>query len=1803
MAHNLFERARINYDALMTENPSIAGVVARMLLNEYPFKHVRNYVRKHVEESARKKVIVKKKTVLVPKKPAVKVVKNGKPVKPTNPKDIKRTKPSLTTTEQAKRDAKKASQFVFKMPPLQKVEAKFMNIVKVSGPKKDTNHDRIYGTIEHALHQVGHFFNSAEFANVGSPIEADFNNYATWIDRTCEVDDHSNYINLRSDHVETDLRDRLNLKLSLRIPNSDDAAQAGPFRSCIRILRAFFPGFQTPEEYTRVKLEDIDESTARELGIRYSGGSGSLIVFKNQKVMKRRISLDDLMDIKPVYSHYDAKWTGPINVEFPNDVGKELGASGRSTLRNMIDFEFTLSPDPDSTSSTNSYVIGSGTSSGSAKEARTRLTAAYTLSCNVFIKWPKEFAFYATSALTDDEFLPAFFLRYVLLHKQYAARESQKTGGFKPPNRIAPLGRIKRDITEEAKIRKIVPRVNADGFTIVGATETKLTGTVLWVPSEKDRVDDYMTMYRNAYQSEGNQVVFDPKDMIVNTPILADWANGMFTYANATKDFMKRGVTTIDLTGSVPLDEVTIGRDLNSRLSDTTRLNFPMFHAQMVGFLSKFGYDDVDESEKSERRQLTQSGVVGVTKADGQYIPELADMWSKITPEQQDLLDRSNVRTLESALNRLISSPTFADITWADLGYKEQVVDSDNTHSELTLACLAFYRVICERALSKLAQWDVAFKEKAEFIRYYLFLICRYSKKTKTYVGKFKEALRINSNVAVNKEKMPVIFNLPGVETLMPHQGETENCLGQDDQMNAMIGVDAGGGKTIQTLMDFTRLLMKKRIRYAVVVPPNNLVSTWVDEIINLGRGKLNVVPLTITTLREMEAVYSDPDKPKTTPDYLNLGRFLLSCPINTIFVPSMSFLKSHSETIVYGDTSVVRYYMAEFLRDLFNRDPNGYVCGIDESHYVKTIGSDRTSAVSVLFTGAKIKRQLSGTMVFDRLTDLVGQSALNNPAALGNMDDFNKRYKDGDVYRPNAQKEILADMQPFTQNIRIRRRRWAFLLPPLIERFHPAPLTENQAVYYNQIVKDAIDEILADAKLRKKMEEMEEKDEAAVLHGLSSHLHKVESFIYAPDAHLLVEKYGAQKTGVTPEKAKKTFAFQIAFSGKSSTRPVDLVSPKVAIIDNIIEEHVNGITAKGESVEKIPTKILVFAQRKVNSLHAYEHSRHKNIAVHYSAGDFEALTRFLNDPKIKVIFANETSINTGKNFQLASRLIRVETLWTPGAQEQAIARTWRPDFKDVEMSNRHNIFMDWVYSIPSFEVIKIARLISKMVSKKKYDEADYPPFMTQALGSIDPVMKARIEKAGVRVYEDEPVFELIKELKELKLSPHNLRTINMPHQVDKYLGTYALMNTWEDKEFDRAKKDPKNKLWVVPKDKHAEIPGSKAMQFMPRVPGQRPFDPIIGTNSDGSHKYKYDYVPVAVVEAKARVDEFGEENVDAADSDDVETIDANGVELQEIVNSQWGYGRVVKINKKDTLRIAVPGIKESILVSKATVYKIGNRKSYLELETMFKKRQIQMLFPTGVETKFALGKSKYDLSGKNDVSVPKLNPSRKLNVDDDDGDVDTVVRFGHDKVGVKDKDQTVNMELILVDKQVSLAAYEEDNDTDILESRYNFRRLDPFYAVQIDNYKAFDKFLDRIKSRYTIREEFIDSLLHYRDAMRRNRLSDFDPDDYDDVKRFITKVNHVKVAKNVLRPYGVAWNGTMFVCFNRETQPATATLKQRLSGLPGVHVWREQARVIRLFRSASEAISTLEMIMKKVNVENGDELMADLRKAKRSNY
>lgn len=91
----------------------------------------------------------------------------------------------------------------------------------------------------------------------------------------------------------------------------------------------------------------------------------------------------------------------------------------------------------------------------------------------------------------------------------------------------------------------------------------------------------------------------------------------------------------------------------------------------------------------------------------------------------------------------------------------------------------------------------------------------------------------------------------------------------------------------------------------------------------------------------------------------------------------------------------------------------------------------------------------------------------------------------------------------------------------------------------------------------------------------------------------------------------------------------------------------------------------------------------------------------------VQILIANEQSISEGHNLQMASRMIRMEAPWAPGELDQAAARIFRPDPK--KDFDREVIYLDWILTDNSLEVAKMGRLISKMLTKAQFDEADNP--------------------------------------------------------------------------------------------------------------------------------------------------------------------------------------------------------------------------------------------------------------------------------------------------------------------------------------------------------------------------------------------------------------------------------------------------------------------------------------------------------------
>ncbi len=1819
---NLFVKAKINASVLERYAPKTAAIVGRMLVNGTRAKRVRNFIRKHAEIAVQKGVF--KKKPLVPAK-----VKAKFKISPEKLKAIKKKVSNKDVIKNAQRGvdraAKKANKFSFKMPPMEVVEDKYVDLV--GGNFKEATLDFVYLPIIHAWHQIRHILSSAEiFSSNGSKETPVSIYYSQWNnnDYRKSIEGPGIFLKVASDAIYTDV-DMLPIHdLSLRLTSpTENAELMENTRKAARQIQTFFPEYKLPSSFKVLDAREFDSADLELMGVAYAPTGNKFVTF-GQSVMRSEFTLGQLKNLRPVYTHYnEAYWeNGPDNVDWPSDkaLRGRPTASVRKLVENMLTFQFELEPDVMGSNRHNmDRLIGSDAKNKTGEDhdfstlSNGALELSYKVKCRVLIKWPMELAYYATMSSDESEFIPAFFQRYIALHRQYSARKSNKTGGFVPPNRIQPLHKIKKLMLEEAKSRPLIPRTNKDGFVIVGPSEPSLSGSVIWVPPPtKDRVDDYIKIYKDSYDDASNSIQFNRSEVLTNTPILVDWANSMFTYANAGEgDYLKHGVTTVDLTGSIALDDITIARDLNRNLYESGR-EWEAFCTHLLDFVAKHGMTDTgtditasDEDDDDDVQKALpapyKSGVPSVITQDGKFGAMEAELLlddddivtaaniEGLTDDQRAILSNARINSLDSAFGKIEGAPF--NVKWAHLGY---LVDKDMEDNPLTAACCALVRATCERALKKFDDWQLAYRDKTGFMRYYLYLLTRYSKDHKKYSDILQKHVDANLGKGVDLKKPVPVVNMPNLKVAMPHSDEAVNMLNQKDNISAFVSVDAGGGKTIISMLDIMNILDTGKAKRAIVIPPTGLTSTWVDEINRQSGGMINPFPLTTAILRDMERTYSNLHSGASidAPDYKNLGRMLLSMPPNTIFICSMEFLKSHSETIVYGDKTTTRYYMAEFLRDLF-KAPTDLLCCVDESHFVKRIGTARTSAVSVLFTAAKIKRQMSGTMVFDRLTDLIGQSALVNPASLGNENSFNKRYKkpDSDVFKDNAHEMILHDLRPFVSNIRHKRRRWAFILPPLSETFHKVNLTENQNAFYDKIVKEAMNEMLAKAPdVVKQLREGDIKNERKVLKELEAHLSKVESFIYAPDAHKLRDKY---KLNI--DESREPFAFQMLFEKTVGVEPEDLVSPKVAKIDEIIDRHINGWThtdnLTGEETEYAPdpNKIIVFSHRKVNSAHFYEHTRHKKICSHYQANDQDALSRFLNDDRIKVLVADETSINTGRNFQIASRIIRTETLWTPGAQEQAIARIWRPDFKDLKLEKRPVLHMDWIYTVPSFECLKIARLISKLINMKKYNEGDNPEFMKKPLGALPSEMVKRIKALGVQVYADMPLAEQLEQLRELKLSMKNLEGVRSPEQVREYFGYYAMMGSWEVAQFEKEKANPDNYLRIIAPQQRKELAGTKRVRFIPRVPGQEPFDP----------ENKYDFKPIAIVQSKAQLD--AEDEANESEDEDFVIEQVQVVKKGDVVETQWGFGIVTKVTT-NSIAAAIPGFKDPVArISKACAYLIGNKKAEKRIRMKLKANQLEPRFPLGVDGKLALGRTTNKMQFEDELedAVPKLE--KKGRVVNEETDDETVTRFGGKKVNVTDKNKKIELTPVIIDKQISLMVYEADSDADFLKTGYGFKRLNDFVAVRPLNVVAFDAMMKKLQMAFKIHPKYITGLDPYRDALRKKKLDVFDPHEYPEAFRLMAQ-QHVKIKVGVLRPYPIIWNNSLFICFDKESQPSAAKVKAKLINIPNVKVTNEPSSLVNIYKSASAAISGLKLISEKVKVTNYGEVLEALRSAKSLN-
>lgn len=496
---------------------------------------------------------------------------------------------------------------------------------------------------------------------------------------------------------------------------------------------------------------------------------------------------------------------------------------------------------------------------------------------------------------------------------------------------------------------------------------------------------------------------------------------------------------------------------------------------------------------------------------------------------------------------------------------------------------------------------------------------------------------------------------------LLPHQVQVDHKLSLAPE-NAVIHVEAGGGKTLLTILailkDLNRLHSKNHTPRICVVCPNYLMQNYIEDTIFATHGKLNVIPVTTQTFNDL--------------GYEGTLNLINSAPLNSFVIIGINIFSVGKDIeINYLGTKVRINQIVETLRSI-----KWDAIYIDESHLFANNDSIRSKNLLRLIPMIKYRRIESGTIVNSTMADAFGQSKILSPNIFSSIDTFNLQYalsmRGSRVtsWQPNAEIRIRGEMGKLCDYMYVPRKEWAALLPHKDERFHFVDLDPLQRKIYIAILDSIIDELKKDPYLRAKLESGDE-SEAEILEGiLKQFLAPLERFLTAPDKN---------KAGKELPKESR-------------------ISPKIHKINEILEEHFSDPDlSKG--------KVLIFTNYLDSAESIYEHlaPKFQRMALHYVASKKSTLLPIMKkDKNVRIVIGVENSLNTGHNFQDYSRLIRVENCWNPGTLEQADSRLNRPNVKNKE--TRKSITIDYVLANNTLDVTKMARLIGKMISKAKFD-------------------------------------------------------------------------------------------------------------------------------------------------------------------------------------------------------------------------------------------------------------------------------------------------------------------------------------------------------------------------------------------------------------------------------------------------------------------------------------------------------------------
>src|ERR1019366_1114828 len=169
----------------------------------------------------------------------------------------------------------------------------------------------------------------------------------------------------------------------------------------------------------------------------------------------------------------------------------------------------------------------------------------------------------------------------------------------------------------------------------------------------------------------------------------------------------------------------------------------------------------------------------------------------------------------------------------------------------------------------------------------------------------------------------------------------------------------------VTLLMDVAMLVSENLVKRAAVICPDNLMKNWIEDLhkSSVAAGSWNIIPINLRTYKFWARE--------------RFAEMIQHAPKNTMFVIGYNFFKAEGYSVVIGNHVERTSAGLEFLR-MFEFD---YIA-LDESHRIKSEFSARHKLVKQVCTCSAVKyiRLASGSLISNRVNDIVGQSAMLSP-------------------------------------------------------------------------------------------------------------------------------------------------------------------------------------------------------------------------------------------------------------------------------------------------------------------------------------------------------------------------------------------------------------------------------------------------------------------------------------------------------------------------------------------------------------------------------------------------------------------------------------------------------------------------------------------------------------------------------------------------------------------------------------------------------------------------------------------------------